>query len=478
MWLVWLVAACLLAAASLAASVPALADGPKEIPPTFTPPPSTEISTDTGNSWSTVGRVAQPATASLMGYLASGYAQIGTVAATAVHGIRIRVGDLSTAYPAMVSIIPREFALTPNLFGGHISGDSGIYTDIFSGSSIFREFAPVVGSQVFLQGPGGGLTHLPMSYQPTVGDIVVIKVALPNNPLREVIFENKVGGNVTATYADGTAQTVTHVVKAVDGVGRFDGTSYTGVGAINTNHTGVITVSTAPITDVPEEGVGPETRGGFQIMPYYHNSQIEEAGAPQVLTLGVDHSRVPDLEGTPPLFYGYFSLAYSVSDPDHSWICDVRIGDDPAWQPMPVLVGDLPDAFDKRNVTAFRLHVSHGPEDAEWLKQALAKDSKKYSDDHFALAKRGKEQVGRGLLVIDAHSSNPNTTYVQFFVDGQFVGLTNTAPFSLNWNTARVPDGEHEIEAISQDALGNTLSQQRFLVWVDNSNALVRTASG
>jgi hypothetical protein len=55
------------------------------------------------------------------------------VAAVAVHGIRVRVGDLTTAYPKMVSILPREFAQTPVFFGGHISGASGIYTDIAPG---------------------------------------------------------------------------------------------------------------------------------------------------------------------------------------------------------------------------------------------------------------------------------------------------------------------------------------------------------
>ena len=50
-----------------------------------------QISTDKGQTWHLIGRVTAPATQSLMGYSASGYAQPGTVAATAVHGLRIRV---------------------------------------------------------------------------------------------------------------------------------------------------------------------------------------------------------------------------------------------------------------------------------------------------------------------------------------------------------------------------------------------------
>ena len=52
-----------------------------------------QVSGDKGKTWHLIGRVTAPATQSLMGYSASGYAQPGTVAATAVHGLRIRVGE-------------------------------------------------------------------------------------------------------------------------------------------------------------------------------------------------------------------------------------------------------------------------------------------------------------------------------------------------------------------------------------------------
>ena len=81
-------AAWLLVCLCLIGFQPALADGPKEVPPTFTPPPSVEawrvrienaaagaveVSIDHGRTWSLLGRVVQPATQHLMGYLAAGY---------------------------------------------------------------------------------------------------------------------------------------------------------------------------------------------------------------------------------------------------------------------------------------------------------------------------------------------------------------------------------------------------------------------
>ncbi len=155
---------------------------------------------------------------------------------------------LSHAYASLINILPREFSQTPVRFGGHVSGLSGIYTNIPTGTAIFRDLAPFAGNPVFLEGGDGRLSSLPLNYLPQEGDTLVIVVEAPINPLRQVVFENRAGGPVTATYADGTSRLVTHVLKAVTGVGRFDGTSYTGVGAINTNHSGVITVSTSPIT--------------------------------------------------------------------------------------------------------------------------------------------------------------------------------------------------------------------------------------
>ena len=460
---------------------------PKAFPPTFTPPPSTEawririindvegpieVSDDQGSSWQLIGRVLNPATRVLEGYLAAGYAPVGTVAATAVHGIRIRLGSTSDSYPDMINIVPKEFAVTPVYFGGHISGASGIYTDIPAGKSLFRELAPYVGSCTFLQSGDGGLHPLSDNYVPQVGDALIIIVRHPVNPLMQMVFENTTGGAVTATYADGTQQVVTHVGRPVQGVGRFDGTSYTGVGAINTNHTCVLTISTAPVTTSTElEGVGDERRGGFQIEPAYHNTQTEEASAPQVMIIGPFKSHFHLLEVTPPVFWGTFSLAWSPQEQSTSWICDIQTASKPGeWQPMPTIIGNQWDAFNKLGVTAFRVHRQKA-EDSSVIDKWIADDHTLYSASGKELAKEGKIDVAHGVMPVQVDLVT-DPSYVSLYVDGDFSAMTNNSPFSFEWDSTTVPDGEHLIEARAVDTDGDVISSLRELVWVDNNSSL------
>jgi hypothetical protein len=432
-----------------------------------------EVSADGGVTWSLIGRVINPATRVLQGYLAAGYAQIGTVAATAVHGIRIRIGSTATAYPAMINIVPKEFAVTPVFFGGHISGASGIYTDIPAGTSLFRNLAPYVGSVVYLQTGDGELHKLDESYVPQINDMLMMIVNRPTNPLRQIVFQNVAGGAVTATFADGTTSLVTHVGRPVLGVGRFDGTSYTGVGAINTNHTCVLTISTAPVTTSTQlEGVGPERRGGFQIEPSYHNSQTDEHSALQVMTVGPVGAQEPSLEGKPPLFYGYFSLAWSPKDPETSWICDIQTANKPGvWQPMPTIIGDQSTAFQQMQATAFRVHRERGEEDSEVLERWINEAQGAYSNAQKQLAKDGRIDIARGSMPIHV-SLLSNPSYVSLYVDGDFAGMTNNPPYTFDWDTTTIQDGEHLVEARAVDADGNIVSSLRELVWVDNGNRL------
>lgn len=479
-----LLLACLLLA-------PARADGPvppREVPPVLAPVTAVEthririvnavdgavqVSLDKGATWQLMGRVTAPATESLPGYLASGYAQIGTVAAAAVHGLRIRVGDTSHAYASLINILPQEFSQTPVRFGGHVSGLSGIYTNIHTGTSIFRELSPYAGSAVLLEAGDGRLAALPLNYVPQENDVLVIVVARPVNPLRQIVFENRAGGAVTATYADGTTTLVTHVLKAVTGVGRFDGTSFTGVGAINTNHSGVITISTAPVTtSTLLEGVGDERRGGFQIEPAYHNSQTDEAGAPSILVVGtLGKKRTPDQEGTPPLFHGGLNLAWDPRDPAHSWLAQIRRGDVSApWLPMPELLGSQPLAL--AGVTAIRL-VQADSGDAAYRAQRVAAAVAAYQTRALAQARTGRVRIVRGRITLNATASGPRTRFAEFFLDGAFKAMSNTRPFSFDWDTADVPDGEYVLETRAEDSNLDPLLTSRTKIWVDNTQRLL-----
>jgi hypothetical protein len=467
--------------------VPLAADtplGPRDVPPAFPAFAQVEthririlnveggpiqVSTDQGQTWQLVGRVTAPATASLPGYLASGYAPPSTIAATAIHGIRIRVGTLKSAYPKMINLVPREFTTTLKTFGGHTSGVSGIYTNIPSGTGIFRDLAPYVGNKVYLD--NDALALLPVGYVPHLGDTLVIIVKRPANPLTQVVFVNHNKGDVTATYADGTSSVVTHVIKPLLGTGRFDGTSYTGVGAINTNHCGVITVSTAPITTSHLlEGQGAERRGGFQIEPAYHNSQSEEAGAPMILVVGIPGQKFQmSQEGRPPLFSGYFDLAWDRTAPRHSWIAEIQRGDGTPWLPMIQKIGMDPNAF--HGVTAIRISRAD-PGDKIWLDAQAVDTAHQYLLAARHAAEQGKTPLQRGQITVRAADKSPRVQVVLFSVDGDMRAMTNKSPFQFTWDTADSPDGEYQIEVRAEDASGATLSVSGTEIWVDNTEVL------
>ena len=236
------------------------------------------VSLDKGRTWKLIGRVLRPARTATEGYIAAQYAPPATVAATAVHGLRVCIGgrDRYLRAPLVIGIEPAEYSTDairsgkrPNKgFGGYIAGSAGIFTDIPAGTSLFRELAPYVGNPVYLETATHRLYTIKENFLPVgEGETFVIPVLAPKNPLVSVVLENKAGGAVTATFADGSTRAITTVVKPVLGVGRFDGTAFTGVGGINTAHTGVITVSTAPVDVSRPEGTGKEQRGGFQISP-------------------------------------------------------------------------------------------------------------------------------------------------------------------------------------------------------------------
>lgn len=453
-----------------------------------------QVSTDGGNTWRLLGRVNAPATTVAEGYLAANYAEPGTVAATAVHGLRIRTGgqDPTLHAPLTLAVQPREFAGPVNKgYGGHVAGSAGIFTDIPAGSPFFRGLAPFVGNPVFSETRTGRLVPLPDTFQPKgqPGETLVILVRRPKNPLVEVTFENRAGGEVTATFADGTKQTVTSVVQPVKGVGRFDGTAYTGVGRINTAHTGVITVGTAPVDASLPEGEGRERRGGFQITPAWHNARTEEAGAPMVLIVGQPgRTRTRDLEGRPPLFRDMVGL----SAPDANGtipgaLADVQIDNNPAWEPMPTLIGLRLDAFTgpgltrvwraqgskrtaTRGVTAFRLRLPVLQSDTSALLAARASDS--YRLTRLQAAKAGRVPLVEGSITINAAPTDrKNVAFVRWGVDGVPKGVTNSSPFSFTWDTTSVPDGEYLVEAEAIDDAGAVLTSTRRRVFVLNSPA-------
>lgn len=458
-----------------------------------------QVSTDRGQSWQLLGRVLIPAVTVLEGYLASQYAPPGTIAATAVHGIRVRVGNSpNLSRPFVLTIEPKEYAVSapdmsvsgagrPNKgFGGYAGGAAGIFTDIPAGTSLFRGLAPFTGNPVFLE-EGIRLVSLPSSFRPVgQGETLVVIVQAPQNSLTQVTFENKAGGTVEATYVDGKTESLTTVVQPVQGVGRFDGTAYTGVGRLNTAHTGVITVSTAPIDNNQREGEGRERRGGFQIEPAWHNSRTEEAGAPMVMTVGPPGPRRRALEGMPPLFRDAITLG-----DNGNALVDCQIDNGP-WEPLPAIVGARPYVFTgpglttlfaeqgtarkcTQGITAFRLRLPARDKDASIA--AAARATEAYKQIRLAAARAGKTPIVKGVLTVNANPTNADrVSFVRFSVEGLPRGFTNIAPFTLSWDTTRVPDGDYLLEAEALDDAGSVLATTRRRVFVLNHPATTAAA--
>jgi putative lipoic acid-binding regulatory protein len=75
-----------------------------------------------------------------------------------------------------------------------------------------------------------------------------------------------------------------------------------------------------------------------------------------------------------------------------------------------------------------------------------------------------------GTVAVSATASdNVGVAGVQFRVDGANVGAEDTtSPYSVNWNTATIANGNHTLTAVARDAAGNTATASRS-VTVSNS---------
>lgn len=425
-----------------------------------------QVSLDQGRTYATAGRVKVAANTRIVGFAAASYIPNGTVAAVAVHGLRIKTGEFTQGavgkaqMPLMFSLTPMEFYEIPQGYGGHIPRSSGILTDIYTGCSIFRNLAPYVGNQVFIE-KNQGLNSLPEDYSPIVGDTYVIIVKRPDKMPTEIEFENKVGGSVIVKYDGGSDETIALVDRPVLGVGRYDGASFTGVGAVNTNHGGVITISTAPVGPAGSHEGGPvETRGGFMIQPYYH---VEEQGEkhPQVMVLGPKDKSKPVLEGTPPLFHGFINTTSYPGKPDFSYRVQVKI-DNGDWEPVPQIVGKANDAFTSAylqnyymklgksrtittGVTSIRLLFS------KYDPGLTASELRREANDCSARAIASGTKPVKGLACIQFKKAQKIQGMIRFAVDSRIVCTSSDHSGVFNWDSSEFPNGLHTIDMIDEN---------------------------
>jgi hypothetical protein len=416
--------------------------------------------------WVTLGRVTRPATKTARGFGASRWSDQGSVAATAVHGLRLKVG--AGEFPAMISLVPRQFDKTPHFYGGHVPGDSGIQTDIGAGEKIFREWAPLASSPVRLE-TAGGVMAIPADYTPAPGDVLRIAVISPENPPRAIVLNNVTGGAVTAVSEDGTERRIGTVGQTLRGVGRFDGTSYTGVGAVNTNHPGVLTISTAPVVKTERsEGAPPERRGGFEISPSAHVAD-QAQGMAQVLSV-VPLSGDAPWEGRAPLFRGSIGLLYDPKTPDNGFHVDMRVDDGP-WEPLPAMIGRDDTAFTaaglpkylksgrtvRSGATAFRLHLPRWDAEAARARLAAAAGNPAPA----APEPTGVYRLAKGDVAIPL----PQAVSVTVLVDGAARAVGNNLGAAWTWDTTREANGRHWLTVEARRADGSVeTSLHRMLV--------------
>jgi peptidoglycan/xylan/chitin deacetylase (PgdA/CDA1 family) len=71
-----------------------------------------------------------------------------------------------------------------------------------------------------------------------------------------------------------------------------------------------------------------------------------------------------------------------------------------------------------------------------------------------------------------AASDNVGVDHVDFLVDGAVVGTATAAPYSVQWSSSNVADGQHSITARAVDSAGNATTSSAVAVIVTNNNLL------
>jgi hypothetical protein len=392
-----------------------------------------ELRGDGGQAWEPLGRVVKPATQVNTATEAIKVAPEGAVAAAAPESLTLRLPTAKTGNRTLRILAKGET---------HSAG--AIATDIPGRGSLFRYAAPPIGSPVLVD-RGGKNEPLPPGYLPRVGDRLTLLVTPQATAEGTVVtLENKVGGQVELVDPDGIRRAIAKVKQPLRGIGRYAGTERAGTGALLSWSPTAVLVCTAGTARRPDEGEMPaEERGGFVIQPAEPALRGTTHPASQVLIEAVA------AEGEPkPAVSPFFGLGAPLStgdalDPRPTKV-EVRI-DGGDWEPCPDLRGtldtdDLPRAVQTAVGRNIRDGITHirvvigglgGPGLARRLKMATVPLS---------------EKVQRGKVNISANVTGEGIVYVQFFLDGALVQLTNRPPYTWSWDTLKTANGDHLIE--------------------------------
>lgn len=220
-------------------------------------------------------------------YTASKWASPGTVCASAVNAIHI--------LHSVEKDRGRTFSILPGRTFAPAAGKGNAFIiDNMAGTDLFGSFAPVVGSEVFLEDPKGNRKPLSVEGFSDPQNFLKIHISL-NNDIFMLDVENRPGGRIMLWDGNGVSRIAT-VVRPLGGVGRFGGTQFQSLGRIRANHTGVIDISTSSYGQI----------GGFQVIPISHSFSAEMVNSwllTQWMIISPLAGDLP-LTGRSPLFSG------------------------------------------------------------------------------------------------------------------------------------------------------------------------------
>jgi len=406
-----------------------------------------KASVNQGKSWISLGKVIRPGKGVVEGFTACKWGREGTVVAVSSYAIHIKASENE-----VFSILSKEMETPPKEFGGQPPGSAGILTDIKAGTLIFRDLAPSPGSKVCLR-KGDILKELPNPYI-LQGDEEIFLIVEERELPQGIVIENKVGGSAYV-IREGKRVVFARVEKPLTGIGRFDGTEFTGVGRINTVHPGVITVSTVP---AGADKLDSNLSGGFQILPLENASQGYFSTSPPYLIIAPLEG---NLAGQYPLFDGTIGLGdfggrgYRV---EASW-------DGVKWEELPLLRGKIDDlasylskTFKGKYGGIMKLIGILCPQVdlEEGIREALREK----------ISEEGR--IVRGRLEVEVRLQGEGAKVVDLKIDGKLRAVKNFPPFVLSVDTSELTDGEHIIEVSARDENGEVLASQSRKIYVDN----------
>ena len=80
----------------------------------------------------------------------------------------------------------------------------------------------------------------------------------------------------------------------------------------------------------------------------------------------------------------------------------------------------------------------------------------------------GAVVTGSALTISANATDSSGIQKIDFYADGTLVGTDTSAPFTANWNTVNVPDGQHSLYVVATDTPGNSATSAAVSVTVDH----------